>query len=139
MNTLRKKILLAEDDQDDREFFQAFLQGRPDLILLPAVENGEALFDYLEIATGVESLPDAIILDQNMPKRNGLQTLAMLKENDRYANLPVMVYSTYADEALVQRSTELGAALVAAKPSDTDGYHKMIDAFFNAIGKSVNG
>ena len=135
----KKRILLAEDDRDDREFFHEFLQGRPDLILLPAVENGEALFDYLETANNTESLPDAIILDQNMPKRNGLQTLAMLKQNHRYANLPVMVYSTYADESLVQRSTELGAALVAAKPSNTEGYHKMIDAFFNAIGKTLNG
>jgi CheY-like chemotaxis protein len=127
-----KKMLLAEDDADDRQFFYDFLKHRSDLVLLPAVENGVAVFDYLERATKA-NLPDVIILDQNMPRRNGLQTLALLKESAAYAHIPVMVYSTYVDESLVQRSTTLGATLVWVKPSDIEGYHKMIDQFFNTI------
>ena len=127
-----KKILLAEDDADDRHFFYEFLRHRTDVVLLPAVENGEAVFAYLEGASEA-TLPDAIILDQNMPRRNGLQTLALLKESVAYAQLPVMVYSTYVDDNLVQRSTALGATLVWMKPSDAEGYHNMIDAFFKVI------
>lgn len=127
-----KKILLAEDDADDRQFFYDFLKQRTDLVLLPAVENGVAVFDYLKRANKA-NLPDVIILDQNMPRRNGLQTLALLKESSDYAHIPVMVYSTYVDDSLVQRSTSLGATLVWVKPSDTEGYHKMIDQFFNTI------
>lgn len=128
-----KKILLAEDDHDDQDFFKLFLQERQDAVLLSAVENGEELFTYLESTMNNAALPDVIILDQNMPKRNGLQTLALLKESRNYAHIPVMVYSTYADAALVQRSTALGAALVLAKPLNTEGYHEMIDELFKVI------
>lgn len=128
-----KKILLAEDDVDDRMFFSEFLQSRSDVVLLPAVENGVELFQYLENTADQTALPDAIILDQNMPKQNGLQTLQLLKGTSKYAHIPVMVYSTYADESLVKNSTASGAALVFPKPVTVEGYHKMIDTFFSVL------
>lgn len=127
-----KKILLAEDDADDRDFFCQFLRGRTDVELLPAVENGVELFQYLEKAKD-GAVPDAIILDQNMPKRNGLQTLQLLKHTEAYSCIPVMVYSTFADDALVENSTELGAVLVKPKPFTAEGYNRMMDDFFEAI------
>lgn len=129
-----KKILLAEDDADDRLFFQEFLQSRPDVTLLPVVENGVELFDVLDGTADKMALPDAIILDQNMPKRNGLQTLQLLKRHHQYAHIPVMVYSTYADENLVRQSTAAGAAIVIPKPVTAEGYHHMIDTFFSVLG-----
>jgi len=128
-----KKILLAEDDWDDQDFFRVFLHERKDVTLLSAVENGEELFNYLKSIIDDSALPDAIILDQNMPKRNGLQTLALLKQSTEYAHIPVMVYSTYADEVLIEQSTALGAALVWAKPLSMKGYHDMIDELFKFI------
>jgi len=121
-----KKILLAEDDPDDRSFFFQFLSDRPDLLLLPAVENGEEVFEYLEKAHN-GNFPDIIILDQNMPKCNGLQTLTILKNNSQYENIPVFVYSTYTDDYLVKKSIQLGARSVLEKPFSPEGYHKMIN------------
>jgi DNA-binding NarL/FixJ family response regulator len=63
-----------------------------------------------------------------MPKSNGLQTLAALKAEDRYAHLPVVIYSTYADEQLISNSKAAGAALVLSKPVSKKGYEEMIDA-----------
>lgn len=121
-----KKILLAEDDPDDRRFFFQFLCDRVDLLLLPAVENGEEVVEYLEKAHN-GNFPDLIILDQNMPKCNGLQTLTILKNNSQYENIPVFVYSTYTDEYLVKKSIQLGARSVLEKPFTPEGYHKMIN------------
>jgi CheY-like chemotaxis protein len=121
---LRKKILLAEDDKDDQDFFHDFLHDREDIYLLPIASNGEELLAYLKTAT---ELPDAIILDQNMPKLNGLQTLQQLKDSDRYSNITVMVYSTSTDETLIKKSNQLGATLVVSKPSSFKGYQRMID------------
>ena len=99
-DNIRKKILLAEDDPDDVSFFFQYLGERPDLLLLPPVENGEEVFEYLEKAHN-GSFPDLIILDQNMPKCNGLQTLTLLKNTLQYEKIPVFVYSTYTDDYLV--------------------------------------
>ena len=127
-----KKVLLAEDDPDDVGFFFQYLGERPDLLLLPAVDNGEEVFEYLQKANNV-TFPDLIILDQNMPKCNGLQTLAILKNNTQYENIPVFVYSTYTDAYLVKQSIQLGAVSVLEKPVSVEGYHKMIDEMLELI------
>ena len=124
-----KKILLAEDDVDDQKLFYDFLRHRQDIILMPVAENGVHLFDSLEKITSSDDLPDLIILDQNMPKKSGLQTLQLLKNTNRYAHIPVMVYSTYTDRQLIETSSEMGAFLVASKPVTKDGYDEMINCF----------
>ena len=132
-----KKILLAEDDPDDQGFFLQFLSHRQDLLLLPPVENGEEVFEYLEKAPN-DIFPDLILLDQNMPKCNGLQTLTLLKTHIQYENIPVFVYSTYTDDYLVKQSLELGARSVLEKPYSPEGYHKMIDDMLELIQKPVH-
>src|SRR5215208_1766806 len=99
---LKKRILLAEDDEDDRQFFLHFLRDRLDIILLPIAADGVMLMELLEGITAKSDLPDYIILDQNMPKQNGLQTLALLKDDTRYSHIPVIIYSTYTDAALIK-------------------------------------
>ena len=127
---LKRKILLAEDDEDDQHFFIDFLKSRDDIILMPIVENGIALFELLEKINKDEELPDYIILDQNMPKKNGLQTLQNLKNESRYAHIPVMIYSTYTDDQLIKKGTELGACMIMAKPLTKEGYDQLVNAFF---------
>lgn len=127
-----KKILLAEDDVDDRIFFYDYLHQRKDISLLPSVENGVELFEFLDAIADDSNLPQLIILDQNMPKRNGIQSLQILKSNKRYSQIPVMIYSTYTDARLVDNCTAMGALLVTSKPLTPEGYNKMIDTFLQA-------
>ena len=126
------RILLAEDDGDDQQLFCDFLSHRTDIVLMPATENGEELLEALEKAED-EELPDIIILDQNMPKLNGLQTLAAIKINDRYAHLPVVIYSTYMDEQLISKSKEAGADLALTKPVSRKGYDEMINGVLKLL------
>ena len=131
-HNIPKKILLAEDDPDDIGFFFQYLGNRSDLHLLPPVENGEEVVEYLQKAHN-GAFPDLIILDQNMPKCNGLQTLAIIKNNAQFENIPVFVYSTYTDAYLVKQSLQLGARSVLEKPVSVEGYHKMIDNILELI------
>ena len=131
----RKKILLAEDDADDRAFFCEFLSARQDIIILPVAENGEDLLEYLHGIPDNAELPDVIILDQNMPKLNGLQTLQALKSSSRFVHIITIVYSTYPDDNLLKKSKDLGAALVMAKPSTPGEYNEIIDALFRMSQK----
>jgi CheY-like chemotaxis protein len=128
-----RKIILVEDDPDDRELFTLFYSPRGDLQLLPSVENGIELINYLQNVPKDQGLPDLIVLDQNMPKMNGRQTLQYLKSNDRYAAIPTVIYSTYTDTNLVNECIKLGANMVAVKPIDNEGYQKMMDDFLGLL------
>ena len=133
MPMLPKKVLLAEDDVDDQTIFYEFLHTRTDLQLLPVAENGVQLLDYLHGLTA-DALPHLIVLDQNMPKSNGLETLETLKNDNRYAHIPVMLYSTYADQQLVEKGLKKGAALINAKPLTKEEYNQMMDGFLQVAG-----
>lgn len=127
---VKRRILLAEDDEDDRQFFQDFLQSRNDVVLMPIVENGVLLVDLLKGIQDHADLPDLIILDQNMPKQNGLQTLEFLKGDRRYRHIPIVIYSTYADERLLKNGSEKGACIVLPKPVTKEGYNEMLETLF---------
>ncbi|MCU7549897.1 response regulator [Chitinophagaceae bacterium LB-8] len=133
---LKTRILLAEDDLDDQEFFSDFMQDRDDVILMPIVENGESVIQLLDSIVNTDELPHIIVLDQNMPKMNGLQTLQHLKNSERYARIPVCIYSTYTDETLIKNGSALGACVVLSKPFSKEGYDQMIDTLCKACGSS---
>ncbi len=127
------RILLVEDDADDRNFFSFFLKDREDLSLLAPLENGVGIIEALEKFKHSNNLPHLIILDQNMPVRTGLQTLQTIKEKACFAEIPVMMYSTYVTAELKKNSLRYGALHVIQKPCDKQGYYKMIDSFLEAV------
>jgi CheY-like chemotaxis protein len=129
------RVVLVEDDPDDKDMFFSFFSSRKDLELLPAMGNGMELVEYLQNIGDDEELPDLIILDQNMPMMNGKQTLAALKANERLARIAAVIYSTYADSNLIIECKKLGAGMVAVKPITEDGYQKMMDNFLQLVRK----
>jgi len=130
---IRRRLLLAEDDADDRDIFKDFLKDRQDILLLPFVENGIEVFAFLDSINNVDLLPDLLILDHNMPKLNGKQTLELLKSSNKYVHIPVVIYSTYADEQLTDICTKSGAIMVVSKPLTQAGYHLLIDECLKTI------
>ena len=126
------RILLAEDDSDDRTFFLEFLGDRTDIALLPMVTDGAEVLDYLHAR---QPTPDIIVLDQNMPRLTGTEALKALKAVDSFAAIPVVIYSTYVGPQLVDECLGLGAALVLPKPDSPEGYNEMMDAILGAWGK----
>jgi CheY-like chemotaxis protein len=97
------------------------------------VTNGLEMIGFLNSVSSDKELPDLIVLDQNMPKMNGKQTLTFLKSSERYSKIPVVIYSTYTDNTLVVDCKKLGADMVAVKPIDHEGYQKMMDDFLRVI------
>jgi CheY-like chemotaxis protein len=123
-----KKLLLADDDVDDVFFISELIKHHPGLSLLSTAENGAEVISYLQtVIQGKSALPDVILLDQNMPRMNGLQTLNYLKSSQNYAHIPVVIYSTYMSLQLIAECTASGALLVAPKPESLDGYKKLMD------------
>jgi CheY-like chemotaxis protein len=123
-----KKILLVDDDEDDRQIFQDIVLEVDPYATLEFAENGLDMIAMLEKMTDTD-LPGMIILDQNMPRMTGKESLIYIKENSRYQGIPTIVYSTYQVKDFYQECLELGAEDVLAKPDTMQAYREMIEQF----------
>ena len=85
-------ILLADDDADDRYFFERALQDLPITTNLKTVPDGARLMEYLYKNT--DHLPDVLFLDNNMPRKNGSECLAEIKNNAQLKGIPIVMCST---------------------------------------------
>lgn len=85
-------ILLADDDIDDRSFFEKAISEMPMPANLRTVNNGEQLMDYL--AENATNLPDILFLDLSMPRKTGFECLAEIKESIILKNIPVVMLTT---------------------------------------------
>ena len=101
------RLLLADDDEDDRMFFKDALEELPVKSLLNTVNDGEQLIKLLTSETAV--LPDLLFLDLNMPRKTGLECLDEIKRNEKLRSLPVIIYSTSLNKEVVDMLYEKGA------------------------------
>lgn len=100
-------ILLADDDQDDRYFFDLALKELPYKTTLTTAYDGEKLMAYLENDTDI--VPDVLFLDLNMPRKNGAECLLQLQLNPKLRDLPVIIYSTSLHENIADLLYKNGA------------------------------
>ena len=115
-------ILLADDDEEDRELTRDALYHARLANELRVVVDGQDLMDYLR-RDGQYSAPDAdaprpgiILLDLNMPKKNGREALAEIKADATLRQIPVVVLTTSKDEEDIFASYDLGVSGFVTKP-----------------------
>lgn len=114
-------ILMADDDADDRAMAREALEENRLANPLYFVEDGEALMDYLcrrgrYSAPDVAPTPGLILLDLNMPKKDGREALAEIKAHPQLRHIPVVVLTTSKAEEDIFRSYDLGASSFITKP-----------------------
>lgn len=100
-------ILYADDDSDDHYFFGKVLDTLPFNMKLIIMDDGEKLITYLSELKG--KLPDVLFLDYNMPRKNGEECLVEIMQNPRLKKIPVVIYSTYLHETVMDEFYNLGA------------------------------
>jgi CheY-like chemotaxis protein len=129
----RPLVLIAEDDQDDRELIlDAFKAARP-TVNLEFVIDGQELLDYLQRDHGDASSsarshhPAIILMDLNMPRKNGYEALAELKSDPALRPIPVIVLTTSRDEDDIRTTYELGASSFITKPTDNTELADVLD------------
>lgn len=123
-----KKILLVDDDEDDRQIFTEIVCDVDPEAIVEYAENGLEMIAALDKMPDDE-LPGMIILDQNMPRMTGKESLIFLKESPRFQQIPTIVYSTYQVRDFYQECLELGAQDVVAKPDTMQAYREMVEQF----------
>jgi CheY-like chemotaxis protein len=118
-------ILLADDDPDDRLLTTQALEENRLANDLRTVDDGEELVEYLYrrgkySAPGAAPRPGIILLDLNMPKKDGREALEMIKSDPALRQIPVVVLTTSKAEEDICRSYNLGVNSYITKPVTFD-------------------
>ena len=114
-------ILLADDDADDRMITRMALERHRLANDLRFVEDGEELMDYLRHQGAYRDAaksprPGLILLDLNMPRKDGREALAEIKDDPKLRSIPVVVLTTSKAEEDILRSYDLGVNSYITKP-----------------------
>jgi CheY-like chemotaxis protein len=116
-------IVLADDDEDDRDLFTEAMHEIAPNVRITTVVNGSKLMSKLN---GTGELPDVIFLDLNMPQKNGIECLEELRGSDKYRNIPVVIYSTSASHHQIEQTYNSGANLYIQKPQHFEGIKTLL-------------
>lgn len=130
------KILMTDDDSDDRLLALLAFKKLNLAHSLDFVENGEDLMEYLlSRANSDRELPDLILLDLNMPKMDGREALRLIKSNPKLAHLDIIIYSTSASEIDKKYSEDLGAKRYITKPSNQNELNWIFKSICDELGE----
>jgi CheY-like chemotaxis protein len=124
------KILLADDDRDDREIFSDALASVDANVVYEGVEDGG---EAIEALSDDANRPNIIFLDINMPVMNGWDVLRKLKGDSTYDDIPVIIYSTSSGEKEKRTAFDLGALCFVTKPDSV----KLIKAMLEIVISKV--
>ncbi|HEX7828101.1 MAG TPA: response regulator [Thermoanaerobaculia bacterium] len=119
-------ILLADDDEEDRMLASHALAESRVVNDLRFVEDGEELLDYLYhrgkfAEKGSSPSPGLILLDLNMPRRDGREALREIKADPELRRIPIVVLTTSKAEEDIYRTYDLGANSFITKPVSFEG------------------
>jgi CheY-like chemotaxis protein len=119
------RILLTDDDADDRDFFADAIADIHLNFPVEFCKNGLELLDRLYDEN--LGIPDIIFLDLNMPMMSGFETLKEIRKDVRFKNIPLIaIYSTSATEDGIKNTFGLGANAYIVKPTDFDDLKKLL-------------
>jgi CheY-like chemotaxis protein len=128
-----RKILIADDDQEDNlimlEYFQE--KGIADIVLF--VENGQQALAYFTSLTEERDLPRLVVLDMRMPILDGVQTLTRMKQSPRLKGIPVIMLSTARDDSEQRQALSMGALEYLVKPVTVEEGRSLIERFASLI------
>lgn len=128
------KVLICDDHTLFREGVKSALSQKENIKIVGEAVDGADLLNKL-----AHTNPDVILLDINMPKMDGMAVLPVIKMNDRYKNIKVIILSMHNQMSMVSKMMSLGANSYLTKNDDIDTIYKAIltcyhkEYFFNDL------
>ncbi|WP_290838576.1 response regulator [Flavobacterium sp.] len=118
-------ILIAEDDEDDREVMQTCFEKHNGFKKVDLVSNGQELLDFLR--DGLNAFPDIILTDINMPIMDGITALQEIFKDSELRKIPRFVYSTSTNPTYQAICIELEICAFIIKPFSFAGFDRIPD------------
>jgi len=135
-----KSILLVEDDADDRMLFTDALNEITSEVRLRTASHCNDGIDAL--IKPQDELPDLVVMDINMPGKNGLECLEDIRSHPRLKKLPVVILSTGTDKDVIRDAYRRGANFYISKPNSFQELKRQVQKIIsndwetNKIGKT---
>jgi len=132
-------ILLVEDNPGDVWLIKEILHENEFLSKLYVVENGEDAIDFLRKQNKFSKvpLPDLVLLDLNLPRKDGRDVLSEIKTDPQLCDIPVVVLTTSGSEQDMLKSYECHANCYITKPINLDEFVKVIKSIKDFWGKML--
>jgi chemotaxis family two-component system response regulator Rcp1 len=127
------EVLLVEDSPGDVRLTREALKDAKVHISLHVAADGIEAMAFLERTGSFVDAPrpDLILLDLNLPRKDGREVLKEIKESPALRSIPVVILTTSSSEADVLQSYELHANCYISKPVDLDGFLKVVQSIDN--------
>lgn len=123
-------ILCVDDDEDDLYFIKEAIRSHQQSFEIAEAMNGQAAIEYLQESIQNGTLPCLIIMDVNMPKMNGRETIARIKSDPQMAVIPIAVFTTSSHAADRQYFEGHGIRFIT-KPFDFKLFTRQIQDLLN--------
>ena len=123
------RILIADDDFEDFLLIKNTFEANQLNVHLSHVEDGQYLIDILKAQGKYNKfgeLPNLILLDLNMPRKNGFDVLKEIKENDQLKKIPIIIFTTAKTARDIDKAYELGANCYISKPQTVEEWTDII-------------
>ncbi|MBQ0733343.1 response regulator [Aquimarina celericrescens] len=124
MNLDALKVVLVDDDEDDRLLFKDAIEEVDMNTNLLLFGNGQEFMDYISLSG--QPLPHLVFLDLNMPVKDGIQCLTEIRSTSTLKDLSVAIYSTSSSDKDIEQTFINGANIYINKPSDFSKLKKAI-------------
>ena len=129
------KVLLVDDDVTDRELFMDAIRLAGKKYVVTEASNGIEAMTYLK---ETDELPHLIILDLNMPVKDGRETLREIKQHESFRKIPVCIMSTSGSPFDIESAYNNGANLFLVKPLDFKELIEMSTSLLSLFHKFVS-
>ncbi len=130
------RVLLTDDDEDDRLIFKEILDEMDKNITVWIMNDGKQLMDFLTKETN--PLPHIIFLDLNMPNMNGIECLKEIRSKEKYNDISIAIYSTSASEKDIEETLLHGANIYITKPAAYSELKKVLKKSLTAVRLNLN-
>jgi CheY-like chemotaxis protein len=125
-----KNLLLIEDNEADVLLTKEVFEEIDNTIIIDIARDGAEAIDYLsDVQHAKRKLPQLILLDINLPKKNGFEVLKYIKSIEKLSQIPVVMMTTSSSKYDIEKSIELGADGFFTKCSDLNEFEDMLRDF----------